>query len=338
MRGAAAIVVLIYHAHWTAPIGYWQESYLAVDLFFALSGFVLTHAYGPSFVRGMDTRDFMRVRIIRLYPLYLVGTLLGLALYGSHAWAIRSSFSFLVLLANSLLGLPASMPWHTDANLYPLDPPAWSLFFEMSINLALVLAWRRLTSGLLPLLLALGALAVVCASWHYGSLEGGFTWEGFPVGAARVCYSFFAGAAIQRWQLRLLRIPAWTVIALMLAMFAVPTAPSWRFVYDAAAVLIGVPCLVMLGAATEPGKNTLGLARFAGLTSYAIYVIHQPLTLLLVPAAHAFPRVPGVLLVAGFTVLVVIAAALLDRFYDGPIRRHLIRLTAKRRKPLLQQT
>src|SRR5689334_22879226 len=54
------------------------ESYLAVDFFFALSGFVLMHAYGRKLRDGMSMAHFMKIRLIRLYPLYLLALVLVL--------------------------------------------------------------------------------------------------------------------------------------------------------------------------------------------------------------------------------------------------------------------
>jgi peptidoglycan/LPS O-acetylase OafA/YrhL len=76
IRGIAAILVALFHFRATFlhydnnVIG---DGYLAVDLFFVLSGFVLAHAYEHRFARGMTTFEFMRARVIRLYPLYFVG-------------------------------------------------------------------------------------------------------------------------------------------------------------------------------------------------------------------------------------------------------------------------
>ena len=53
--------------------------YLAVDFFFVLSGYVLAHAYGRALASGLAPMTFMRMRLVRLYPLYLLGLLIALA-------------------------------------------------------------------------------------------------------------------------------------------------------------------------------------------------------------------------------------------------------------------
>jgi peptidoglycan/LPS O-acetylase OafA/YrhL len=78
LRGVAVMVVVLYHAG--IIFGAWisRFGYLAVDLFFALSGFVLSHAYDNRFVGGMRVAEFLYLRVVRLYPLYFLGLVLGL--------------------------------------------------------------------------------------------------------------------------------------------------------------------------------------------------------------------------------------------------------------------
>ncbi|TIU60051.1 MAG: acyltransferase, partial [Mesorhizobium sp.] len=78
IRGVAAISVMLYHfSPFLADGKVLPSSYLAVDLFFLLSGFVIAHAYDRKIENGMGSGSFVAIRLIRLYPLYLAGTLLG---------------------------------------------------------------------------------------------------------------------------------------------------------------------------------------------------------------------------------------------------------------------
>ena len=81
LRGVAALAVATRHAPflWQAghPTGFLYESYLSVDFFFVLSGFVLAYAYDERFRTGMSARQFMSARLIRLYPLYLFAFLIS---------------------------------------------------------------------------------------------------------------------------------------------------------------------------------------------------------------------------------------------------------------------
>jgi len=72
LRGIAAVAVLLMHC-WTTPSSWPQASpnllpraYLAVDLFFVLSGFVITHAYGQRLGSAAELRRYCLARLIRL--------------------------------------------------------------------------------------------------------------------------------------------------------------------------------------------------------------------------------------------------------------------------------
>lgn len=79
LRGVAAVVVVTRHAPAFFGVGLFPNSALGVDLFFVMSGFVIAHAYDERIARGMTALEFFRIRAIRLYPLYILGTLIGAA-------------------------------------------------------------------------------------------------------------------------------------------------------------------------------------------------------------------------------------------------------------------
>src|ERR1700733_8880100 len=79
MRAIGAFLVVTRHVPeffggFRAP-----ESFLAVDLFYLVSGFVVAHAYGERLKAGGFVWGFFKTRVIRLYPLYIVGIALGVA-------------------------------------------------------------------------------------------------------------------------------------------------------------------------------------------------------------------------------------------------------------------
>src|ERR1700730_14280201 len=77
IRGVGAVLVMMRHVPYLfGPIRV-PESFLAVDLFYLVSGFVVAHAYGERLARGGFFGGFVKTRIIRLYPLYLVGLVVG---------------------------------------------------------------------------------------------------------------------------------------------------------------------------------------------------------------------------------------------------------------------
>ncbi|WP_286772069.1 acyltransferase [Sphingomonas sp. 66-10] len=105
LRGIAAMSVVVLHfPHAFAPIAA-PGAYLAVDLFFAMSGFVLANAYDARLAGGMKAGAFLRARLIRLFPFYLFALLLStieLAYFYRHdelgtAVVISSAFNVFML-------------------------------------------------------------------------------------------------------------------------------------------------------------------------------------------------------------------------------------------------
>jgi peptidoglycan/LPS O-acetylase OafA/YrhL len=78
LRGVAAICVLYLHIGIAAGVPYFGMGFFNVDLFFCLSGFVLTHAYKRIVSEGLSSKSFLVERMVRLYPTYVVGLLIGI--------------------------------------------------------------------------------------------------------------------------------------------------------------------------------------------------------------------------------------------------------------------
>lgn len=127
IRGAAAFFVMLYHFHLnmtaTGPLSkILLHGYLAVDLFFLLSGFVMAHVYGQALESGtFRQRHFLLHRLARVYPLYLLATLVFLALAFHHG----SGVTLFPALAANLVMLQSLGNWPS------MDPPAWSVSTEM---------------------------------------------------------------------------------------------------------------------------------------------------------------------------------------------------------------
>jgi peptidoglycan/LPS O-acetylase OafA/YrhL len=113
MRGAAALMVVLLHI---PMIGGQQvkpgTAYLAVDLFFLLSGVVIAHAYGPRLNGGLTPKDFLIARLVRLYPMYAIGLGLGLLAVAAQWLSTDATPSILRLslaVVTGLLFLPLAM-------------------------------------------------------------------------------------------------------------------------------------------------------------------------------------------------------------------------------------
>jgi len=335
MRGIAAVAVVVRHAQHFFGFGL-ASNYLAVDLFFVLSGFVLAHAYERRFKQGMGVGGFMRVRFIRLFPLLsvaiamtLVGLLVGWASGVNLGWTLKALTASTAL---NIVFLPA--PPFTGNALFPLDIPAWSLFLELFVNLLYVAFWRHLSNRVLIAILAVTAVALLVCAGVYGDLGGGWDWSTLVVGFARVLFSFPAGVLIYRAMrnLQTVRSSGLLVMAVMTLIFAINPGVL-RPEYDVLAVIVLFPVLVILGALARP-VHTVGAYSFLGVTSYGVYAIHDPF-IRMTNGAVVHWMGEKVDRLAPWLGLVLIAALLvsvwlLDRYFDIPMRRWLSTLYVRR--------
>ncbi len=111
LRGVAALIVVAYHLFETYATGAHDQvlnhGYLAVDFFFVLSGFVVGYAYDDRW-NCMTTWGFFKRRLVRLHPLIIVGTLIGMATFylgGSPAFPIVDETPWYMLLLVGVLGM-----------------------------------------------------------------------------------------------------------------------------------------------------------------------------------------------------------------------------------------
>lgn len=167
LRGLAAVLVVIYHLSASFP------GYLAVDLFFVLSGFVLSYRYFDPRRPRLSLSDFCVSRLARLYPLHLF-TLFMIAQVYIHTDStpeygdglINTFVQHLLMLHNISLNT-VYLSW---------NEPSWSISVEFWVNL-LVFAWLAWPRALVLMLLSLGSYVLLANQAHhldvnYGALMG----------------------------------------------------------------------------------------------------------------------------------------------------------------------
>lgn len=331
MRGVAAVAVLIYHfRRLISPehgktFGF-ASGYLAVDLFFVLSGFVIALAYDPKLQAGMRFRDFLKVRAIRLLPMIWLGVALGCAVMlffgGSVARVgIQGALNAFIIPRPPMLG---------DL-MFPTNTPVWSLFFEVVANLGFAALFGWLGLKTLKVAVPLAGVALIFLAFRHGGLEDGYQFSGAHVGLARVVFSFFLGVILCRtralWLGRLPKLPAWAVLTLAAVALWVPVEGVARIAYDLAFILILSPLIVIAGACVEPSARGQKLAVQLGLLSYPLYAVHIPFreAIQLGGEKYGFDTTaPALVTIAA---LVPLSLALFY-VYDQPVRAHLTRLTA----------
>lgn len=279
VRGVAALMVAVYHA------GYLFEgtfslphAYLAVDLFFVLSGFVMLHAYGPRIEGGMSLGRFAQLRLARLYPLVAIATLAGFAVWATRLGLGRVEFrpQALTALPLNLLLLPA--PAEADPNhaAYPFAMQSWSILWEVLLSLML-LAWLRWVrrGAVLIALFAGVALAVVGASRN--TLDGGWTTDTFWIGALRALFAFWAGVVVRQATAKARASRRLNLAALIAgggALFYVWRVHPTFWWADYAAVTVAFPLILAACALTRSRWLENRLGDVLGQASYSVYLLH----------------------------------------------------------------
>ena len=340
MRGVAALAVFILHAHPLFPFGTLPGGYLAVDLFFALSGFVLAHAYEAKFAAGMPPRRFLLQRLIRLYPLHLAGAALGIIQLGLAVGTGTSAASALgwsgwAIASLSILLMLPSPTWDATKSIAPVNGVAWSLMVELAVNILYALLLYRLPTRWLIAVTAAFALWLAWVIAANGSVGVGMHWPTLIDGIPRACFPFFTGVLLYRLHRHRARTAIvsrwrpWLLVALLLLFIL--DSPDRRWI-DGTATLLLLPLLVWFGAAVDPPRPAI--ATFLGSISYPLYALHYPalhLTLGLLGAAgvSAAASAPWGGLIAA--IIAIAASAWIARHYDSPVRAWLTRtLTARR--------
>jgi peptidoglycan/LPS O-acetylase OafA/YrhL len=327
LRGVAAIAVLLFHRRHWAPGGHFLDhAYLAVDFFFALSGFVLAHAYRERLVAGMSFKRFATFRFIRLYPLLFLGCVIGLGFLAGRYVSKGQSFNLDLLLAVGcgLLTIPTFLPIPFANMPFPANGPSWSLFFELAVNALYASCARWLTQGVVILILVASFVwLAVCAVEAGGLGPLGHEFSTLLGGAPRTLFSFFAGTAVYEIHKRAphIALPYPTILlgVLLIAVFAPDRYAVNSIYYDLACVAFVFPCIVLLGAMSGDSENAS--ARLLGELSYPIYILHIPLLNWFEATANRLNaplNFPTLVSAAAFCVAF---AALAWKFFDQPIRK-----------------
>lgn len=300
-RGLCALWVVLYHFRVLSHVNdLWitRQGFIAVDFFFALSGFVIAHAYGAQLGTFAERARFVIRRFGRLYPLHIVCLLVVLAMETAR-WgaglavghdigkpAFEGETSLIALAANLVLvqglGLFDEFTWNV---------PAWSISVELAVCMIFVVAsiWKR--PVLTAAVLGVGACAALVWFVHNLPVEG-------RTALARGVAGFFLGVLAQRLH-AVCRAKGWSPSGwLELATPFVVFAAMWLWgkgVWPASAVIFSG--LVFLFAFEKGPLSRVMKVPFLmkwGETSYSIYLVHYPMVLAVFGAAALYGSITGV--------------------------------------------
>ena len=353
LRGVAALLVICYHifeGFATSPLDqHFNHGYMAVDFFFILSGFVIGYAYDDRWKTTLTLKGFFKRRLIRLHPMVIMGALLGAVSYciqGSVKWdgtQVPFTMVLIALLLNLFL-LPVVPGTGADVRgnneMYPLNGPSWSLFFEYIGNILYALFIRKFSTRALTVLVIAAAAGLASFGIFnlsgYGHLGVGWSMIDYNLlgGFLRLMFSFSVGLLMSRiFKPVNVKGAFWICSAVLAVLFTVPHLGGadrlWiNGLYESVCAIVIFPALVWLSASGKTtDKATSTVCKFLGDISYPLYVVHYPLMYLFywwlwsgeekIPFSQAWP-VAIVVIIAS-----IILAYLCLRFYDIPLRKWL---------------
>jgi peptidoglycan/LPS O-acetylase OafA/YrhL len=332
LRGIAALAVVIFHFMEWIYTDYSKNfighGFLAVDFFFCLSGFVIGYAYDKRITK-MGLVPFIKTRLVRLHPLVMLGSALGLLgflldPFSSSAGSYTVGKLVLLFLGSVLL-IPLPLMEDRAFNLFGLNAPSWSLFWEYVANLVYALFLWRLGRRSLGVVTLLAGVMLFRVSYHTGNLLGGWTGSNFWDGGARVAYSFSAGLLVYRCNWIIRNRLGFIPLAILLSLAFLMPGSKWNWLTEALVVLGYFPLVVSLGAGSTLEKGLIKVCRFSGNISYPLYMTHYAAIWIFGHYYTAYkPGTSQLFYIVIFGVLLLIGFAYLAMlFYDLPVRKYL---------------
>ncbi len=346
IRGFASIWVVFHHApnlhalhdfEFGALGEFFEKGWLGVDLFFVLSGFVISHVYLDRMTEfsWASTWRFLKLRLARVYPAHLVATLalVPLVLIGRQAAVdgfpahnfTLAQLAYALSLTNGW-GFPDSAGW---------NQPSWSVSSEWFVYLsfpvlALLLGRRRsLTASVV------GAVAIVAAMsalglWLTGGVQSTLVWSWSVV---RVVGEFGVGCLLYDVYRRTGPGRGWDVAA-SVAVVAVVGLSLAGLPHALDFILIALFAVLVLALSRSRGRMADVFAGralvYLGDISYSVYLIHSVVLIVMSqatrmagydPATTTWPLVFAILAV--FLAASIACGHLLFRYVEGPSRRWL---------------
>lgn len=332
LRGIAAFAVVLFHfMEWIytdASKNFIGHGFLAVDFFFCLSGFVIGYAYDDRIAK-MGLRKFFISRIIRLHPLVVAGSILGLLAFlfdpfGGHP-ELYSNGKIILTFVCSLFMIPLPVIADRGFNLFSFNAPAWSLFWEYIANIIYAFVLYRISRNYLLLLTIMAGIAICYVSYSSGNLLGGWSGPTFWDGCARISYSFLAGLLIYRSNWIIKNKLGFIGLSLLLLLAFIMPFSNWNWLSEPLIVLFYFPLLIALGAGATLSPKFKKACVFSGNISYPLYMTHYAALWMFgnYYTNYKPDHIQLTLIVISGLILLVGFAYLVMRIYDIPVRKYL---------------
>lgn len=354
LRGVAALMVLLYHLFEAiafaagAPEQDLYHGFMGVDFFFVLSGFVMGYAYDDRWNR-MSVGQFIKRRLIRLHPMVVIGVAFGLLAFiiqGCVTWEgeMVSIATLVFTTVMALFMLPViskGLDVRGNTEMFPLNGPHWSLFFEYLGSLLYALLLHKISTKALWIWVAAAAVALVLNAITIGDGSIAYGWSYEPLnmagGALRILFAYPAGLLLARAfharEIKPTRLPAFSLSAI--ALIVILAAPNFSTIFDTQnasaayqclSVIVFFPLIIAFAARGNVEGWMQRMVSYLGRLSYPLYAIHYPMIYLYIhwinTNRHPFGQWEYATPIGVAAVSIVLAMICL-RFYDEPLRKHL---------------
>lgn len=356
LRGVAAVLVVLFHIFEPYSSGPRDQiinhGYLAVDFFFALSGYVIGYAYDDRWDK-MSRWNFYKRRLVRLHPMVIMGTFLGLCTFylaDSPTCPLIHDANWLMVLGLALYALtmlPSLPSWDirgwVETNTFA--GPVWSLQYEYVANILYALFFRKMSKVWLSVFVVLFGLLTInlCLSldlfglWTNRTNEiytviGGwsFSLDQIVIALTRVLFPFFAGLLLSRMgKVIKVRGGFWWCTLLIIAMLAMPRIGSgeWSWLnglYEAVCIIVLFPIVLAVGAGSKmTNVRSKKICTVLGELSYPLYITHYTYFYLMRGWLSTHQNVPlaqHIMVNVGLFFMAIMTAYASYKLYDVPVR------------------
>jgi peptidoglycan/LPS O-acetylase OafA/YrhL len=332
LRGIAALYVVFFHANGQYRMPelirpFIRHGYIAVDLFFILSGFVMAMTYAGLFEKGFcfkSFKQFLLLRLARIYPLFALMTVLTAILI---ATVLSKTYSFDHLWTALLFNFTLTHVWGFANSIVP---QSWSvsaewaayLLFPVGVYVGLRLPRRW---SVLGLLISFAVLATIAygPSWiaksemhrRHGPLDIA---SSYALGTTLRCLaSFYIGLVAYRFRDAVPSRGAGVFFLLIIGLLCVKGTD-----------LLLVPAFALLIMALSSDQGWVArllksrICYWLGVISYALYLIHDLVLRIVFKAIPAAGITYPMLTALIASILISLALATLCHYgYERPSRK-----------------
>lgn len=291
LRGIAALAVCLYHAHAIFGLNVLvPQAYLAVDLFFILSGFILVQRYAPDIESNSKITslgDFAIVRLARLYPLYLLVSIIGALYFAAWLFVNGQLFvnfkNYILAIINSIIAIPyLAKPFDEVGAVFPFATQAWSIFWEIIVSLAFYFHIKY-KNNYAFLISIIGFCILVIQTYANNTIDGGWQAQNFFIGGLRAFTGFFMGVFTaeiyaqiknnnQKSKINIFEFFAFVFLALTL-IYCIFSKQA-HFTTETCLIFVGFPTIVIGAANSHAAILNNKIGDFLGKISFSIYLLH----------------------------------------------------------------